>query len=158
MVIPPHSGGFRMADSGWRLGPGRRATLATGAPTGGSFCPGGVSGHSIGPVVEGVFARDDSDARGSAGFALDEAAGEPSWLRMLVGELLPWGSGILPFGCGARSAGPGWAEMKSPRRTRGLGGLPVGIGVGFSSPHRSPGTAPPGCRCPCRGRGGFRRL
>ena len=40
-------------------------------------------------IVEGVFARGDSDARGSVGFALYEATGEPSWLRMLVGELLP---------------------------------------------------------------------
>ena len=84
-------------------------------------------------IIEGVFARGDSDARGSVGFALYEATGEPSWLRMLVGELLPWGPGLLPFGCGARSAGPRWAEMKSPRRTRGLGILPVGIRVGFSS-------------------------
>ena len=29
-------------------------------------------------MVKGVFARGDSDARGSVGFALDEAAGEPS--------------------------------------------------------------------------------
>ena len=153
MVIPPHSGGFRPAGSGRRLGPGRRATLATGAPPGGSFCPGGVSialgvpslgvpvagrscrwaflslgvpvagkscrwaflstgrsGHwafhrlvgtadwgnpSIHPsilgrgrsqhrMVDGVFARGDSYAWGSVGFALDELAGEPSWLRMMV--------------------------------------------------------------------------
>ena len=92
------------------------------------FCPGGVS------VPEGFLSRRGFCPGGVSvpeGFPLRWASVASSRLRMLVGELLPWGLGLLPFGCGDRSAGPGWAEMKSPRRTRGLVGLPVGDGSWF---------------------------